>query len=465
MRLHKSAVFSTLFLVGVAFRISYRDAEQQTTGLTRKHAVGQARGQLIPTKQQSEPRPLVGFSPYSVPDIAYGHRGDATLKHSISPLEEVVDGEEASGYTFADFIKKTNSMRAPMRTIGAYLLLSLRLPYTEPTGLPTPELEDVNRAQEMGSETGVKLDFVVSTASNVNTVREDVVSRDLRLEAIGKESRYISSMGEEVSANLYSLGDVQLNDASRDGLFGERRTVASGLVASAVPDRPPVGVGLLGLDFLLSFDGGVEFNWGDPAADDAATSANATEEAADVSAPSLTMYRELLGNEGRSAGMEQVPTRELRNESGMVVIMTVNGVAIPAVLDTGCPITVLNAEAARFAGIKMLEQPEVSDKSLLQKVGPLAMKTLTTAVKMGTGDMYLYDAHTGPVFLPRIPDPAMIALGGAQLGEARPFVGELPSLDVLNGLGEDAGPAAILGLDLLRTRKRLLLQNQKVFIE
>jgi len=66
--------------------------------------------------------------------------------------------------------------------------------------------------------------------------------------------------------------------------------------------------------------------------------------------------------------------------------------------------------------------------------------------------------------LRKIPEKAPIRLGTAELGSGRPYVGELPGLAALGGLGADAGPAAVLGTDVLRQRKRLVLQDGKVFV-
>ena len=62
----------------------------------------------------------------------------------------------------------------------------------------------------------------------------------------------------------------------------------------------------------------------------------------------------------------------------------------------------------------------------------------------------------GPVALRRIPEKALIALGAAEIGSGRgrtlvyiPW----PCLAALNGLGAEAGPAAILGTDMLRQRQ------------
>eukprot|EP00961_Rhodomonas_salina_P198530 2677932-Rhodomonas_salina.1 len=61
----------------------------------------------------------------------------------------------------------------------------------------------------------------------------------------------------------------------------------------------------------------------------------------------------------------------------------------------------------------------------------------------------------GPVRLLRA-TAARLALGAAPLGQVACFVGDLPGLAALDGLGAAAGPAAVLGVDVLRRRARLV---------
>tara|TARA_B100000780_G_C20697124_1_gene277188 strand:- start:117 stop:431 length:315 start_codon:yes stop_codon:yes gene_type:complete len=89
------------------------------------------------------------------------------------------------------------------------------------------------------------------------------------------------------------------------------------------------GAGLLGIGFLFAFPGGVEFNWGNPAAAAAAATAataaaapdaapNAAADADPSASPSLTLYGDLVGTSALSDGLEEVPARQL--ESGLVCV-------------------------------------------------------------------------------------------------------------------------------------------------
>ena len=54
---------------------------------------------------------------------------------------------------------------------------------------------------------------------------------------------------------------------------------------------------------------------------------------------------------------------------------------------------------------------------------------------------------------------------GAAFGDgSRCYVGDLPGLAALDGLGADAGPAAVLGTDVLRRRPRMVYRASEVLL-
>ena len=65
--------------------------------------------------------------------------------------------------TAEDVDEEPMAIRAPMRMLGPYPVLSLRFP-----GIATPA--QFKEQQKLTGETGVALDFVVDTAANVNTI-------------------------------------------------------------------------------------------------------------------------------------------------------------------------------------------------------------------------------------------------------------------------------------------------------
>ena len=345
-------------------------------------------------------------------------------------------------------------IRAPMRMLGPYPVLSLRFP-----GIATPA--QFKEQQKLTGETGVALDFVVDTAANVNTINAKLAA-DLGLEAVGYEGPGVSAAGALAGGSTYMLGECQLNDLPKEDRF----PLMSGLVAAALPVASPSGAGLLGIGFLFAFPGGADFSWGDPAAAAAAAAAAAPDAALNDdpgAAPSLTLFGDLSGTSAVSDDLEEVPCRQL--ESGLIcVTMKVNGVEIPALLDTGSPITVLNAAAATAAGIEMPSELDQTGMNPFAKAAAKAKAAVDAAAAMASGEVAMIGGVDGPVTLRKIPEKAPIALGGAEIGSGRPYVGDIPGLAALDGLGAEAGPAAVLGTDVLRQRKRLLLRDGKVFV-
>jgi len=422
-------------------------------------------------------------------------------QHLLAEIESdaAVDSEQASlltpdGQAAADD-EDVAAVRARLRMLGPYPVLSLRFPDMV---MPEQFIEE----QKLTGETGVALDFVVDTAANVNTINAQL-AKDLSLEPVGYEPAGVSAAGPLAGGSQYNLGNIQLNDLPRE----ERFTLMTDLVASALPVASPSGAGILGINWLFSFPGGAEFNWGDPAAAAAATIAadaaakkaraearEAEAEAAEGTSdpttkaeanrveaqrlererkslnfsvvPSLTLYGELPGTAGLSEGLEEVPSRLLEN--GLVcVTIKINGVEIPALLDTGSPITVLNPAAAKAAGIEMAEEePDQGSMNPFAKAASWFKQGADMTQAMQTGDVVMLGGGT---MLRKIPEKADIALGAAELGQGRPYVGNIPGLAALDSItgtsmGTAAGPAAILGSDVLRQRKKLLLRDGKVFV-
>ena len=120
-------------------------------------------------------------------------------------------------------------------------------------------------------------------------------------------------------------------------------------------------------------------------------------------------------------------------------MLKVNGVLIPALLDTGSPITVLNAAAAKAAGIGDAP-PAAEDVSS----NPFTM--LTQAFKAGVAatkaETLMVAGANGPVQLLRCEDGATMSLGDADLGGGtcrRNTWASCPVWLALDGLGLGAG--------------------------
>jgi len=337
--------------------------------------------------------------------------------------------------------KGISSIRAPLRMLGPYPLLSVRFP-----DIVAPE--SVKEQQKANGETGIKLDMIVDTGSSVNTINVQL-AKELGLTSVGTQEAGVSAGGALGSSNNYALGPVQLNDLPKRDRF----PLMNDLVVSALPVPAPPGVGgILGLGFLLSFGGGIEFAWGDSAP------------GSQDSPPALNLYADPKDASDLSASMEEVPVRQLDAAAGglLVLTMVVNGVKIPALLDTGSPATVLNAAAAKLAGIEMPVEPDQSSMNPIAK----AKAGFDFAASMASGEMVMMAGDNGPATLRKTPNAIPISLGGAVIRDVRPYVGEIPGLAALPGLAAKGAPAAILGTDVLRQRKRLLIAPaiDKVFV-
>ena len=349
---------------------------------------------------------------------------------------------------------------APLRWAGPYPALALRFP------------ELATAAQKERGERGVTLDFVVDTAASVNTISAPVAS-ELALRRVGAAPDGVGAGGALAGGDIFALGECELGDKPA----AERFTFMTGLTAAALQVASPANAGILGVAFLNCFPGGVEFRWGDPSAAGAA-SANVlavdgapNDAAADGSAlpewaPQLTFYGEDAPAEA-TAGLRAFAVRALPDSRLPVVELLVNGVAVPALLDTGSPITVLNAAAAAAAGVVAPPAPAPAGAAggggnVLSRM----RSNFEAAQAAARGDVLMIGGADGPVSLMRATEPAAFSLGdGAAFGDgSRCYVGDLPGLAALDGLGADAGPAAVLGTDVLRRRPRMVYRASEVLL-
>ena len=319
---------------------------------------------------------------------------------------------------FSSSDSSTNTaVRAPLKYIGPYPCLALRFP------------ELATSSQRARNVKGVSLDFVLDTAANTNTINEQV-AKELALEVVGSALPGVGAAGTISGGETYLLGDAQLEGLSD----GEEFTFMTDLTASALPVASPAAAGLLSLAFLQCFEGGVEFSWG-TSPDDVATP------------PAVTFYGATVDSilEGRTrVRIQRVPVTQLPS-----VTVEINGVGMPALLDTGSPVTVLNHQAAQRAGIETVALP---------KKNPIA--AFTNRLK-GQDDVLTIMGVTGtPVDLLKSKQTCQVSMssGDVSFGEGHVYVGDLPGLAALNGLGVDSPPAVVLGMDVLRRRPSMLLR-------
>lgn len=261
----------------------------------------------------------------------------------------------------------------------------------------------------------------------------------LELVQVGSIAGGVGAGGALGGGATFMLGNCELADTPTE----ERTVFMSGLTATALPVAAPAAAGLLGVAFLNSFAGGVEFVWG-------------------PSSPQLNLYGDEAGTARLQEGLCSVAVRILPENGLPSVMLRVNDVLIPALLDTGSPITVLNAAAAKAARIEHAP-PAPEDVS----ANPLTM--LAQAFKAGVAatksETLMISGANGPVQLVRTAEGCTMRLGDADLGggACRPYIGELPGLAALDRLGAAAGPAAVLGTDVLRTRPRLWYTPTRIY--
>jgi hypothetical protein len=317
------------------------------------------------------------------------------------------------------------AVRVPLKYIGPYPCLALRF----------PNLQTANqRARDVS---GVSLDFVLDTAANVNTINAQVAN-ELQLHVVGQALPGVGAAGAMQGGATYELGDAQL-----EGLADEPFTFMSNLTASSLPIASPAAAGLLSISFLQCFEGGVEFSWG----------AKGSEEP-----PAVTFFGERLDtHDGRArVPIDRIPITQL-----LSVKVVINGVEMPALLDTGSPITVLNAQAAVLAGIETVLDPA---KSSQNPFGAF-VNQFQPSKSASRGDVLTIMGVGGkPVSLLNSKQTVKIDLLGeddlVDFGTGNVYVGDLPGLAALQGLGVESPPAVVLGMDVLKRRKSMLLRAQ-----
>jgi hypothetical protein len=371
-----------------------------------------------------------------------------------------------------------NAVRASLKYIGPYPCLALRFPR-----LATP-------SQRSRNVTGISLDFVLDTAANTNTINGQV-AQQLGLEVVGEALPGVGAAGSIGGGDTYLLGDCQLEcppaaaasaaadaDAAADRAdAGEEEFIfMQGLTASALPVASPAAAGLLGLYFFNCFQGGVMFEWGSNDIDSSSSNDSASSAALASTLPSVTFFvdRERMGH--ALDGLERAPIRPLPVSALPSIDVVINGKTIPALLDTGSPITVLNAEAARLAGVTTTMEDGSSSSNNNNNINPFAKlaKNFQSAQAAARGEVLLIAGVSGErVELVRSKGAVECGVaagdggGGAvvDIGKHLIYVGDLPGLAALGGLGGDgAPPAAVLGMDVLRTRQRMVYRPDEVFL-
>lgn len=359
--------------------------------------------------------------------------------------------------------------RAPLKYVGPYPCLALRFPE-----LATP-------SQREKEEKGVSLDFVLDTGANTNTINGQV-AQQLELEVVGAALPGISAQGALAGgADTFLLGDAQLEGATgleddKDALF------ITNLTASALPVANPMAAGLLSLAFFYTFPGGVEFTWGAVDPKDGKT----------VTTPPSIAF--LLDDPPMLSETQRVQITSLPITNLPTVTIRINGVSMPALLDTGSPITVMNAQAAKAANVKAVGGSGSSSPTEEKSNNPFsaAMNKIKAAQAQAqaqaSGDVLtIQDSNGKRIELRKTLEKVHVALEGGSsgnetdgnssisdstgeedttdvvvdFGKGQIYVGDIPGLAAMNAIGVDAPPAVILGMDVLRIKPKMLFRAQQ----
>mmetsp|Transcript_14264 Transcript_14264/g.13774 ORF Transcript_14264/g.13774 Transcript_14264/m.13774 type:complete len:444 (-) Transcript_14264:68-1399(-) len=357
--------------------------------------------------------------------------------------------------------EETMSVSSHMKFIGPYACLSLRFP-----NLATQSQKDRN-------VTGISLDFVLDTAANTNTLNAQV-AQELGLEVVGKALPGIGAAGGIGGGDTFSLGDCHLDEwiSSEDDKEEENPAFMTGLTASALPVASPAAAGLLGCYFFHAFEGGVEFDWGSSSVMNAASDSNGDSKS--VISSSITFHGEELNQEQREERGymtgQPIPITILKDTNLPSIMLTINGVQIPALLDTGSPITVLNSAAAKIAGVEAtLEEKKKNDgfKNPFAKL----VNNFQTAQAMAQREMVSLAGTDGRrIDLIRSKSEQSIYLSSTtSFHPQKIYVGDIPGLEALDGLRKDdhtngdVKPAAILGMDILRSKRKMLYRQNELY--
>lgn len=326
-------------------------------------------------------------------------------------------------------------VRAPIQFLGPYPTMALRFP------------DLATFSQRERNATGISLDFVLDTAANTNTINAQVAS-ELDLDVVGEALPGLGAGGAISGGDTFLLGDCEIDGLAKEDKF----TFMTDLTASALPVASPTSAGLLSLAFFNCFPGGVEFNWG-----------------SDKTPASVTFH----GDEEHLEleGMVRVPITTLPLTLLPTVTLRINGVDIPALFDTGSPITVLNAQAAKAANIKTVEKTKPLEKKSSNPFASMAQNfkaAQEAAQAAARGDILAIAGANGQAIqLLKSTSPVDVQVAvqddessSTSMGESHLYVGDLPGLAALDGLGEESPPAAVLGMDVLRQRPRVIFRGQ-----
>jgi hypothetical protein len=317
------------------------------------------------------------------------------------------------------------------------------------------------RAQRERGVKGVELDWCVDTACSTNFILPQV-AYGLDVEIVGAAPSGVGATGAVSSGQEMLLGTAKLGS---DGADGSGTAAITGLSAAIVQVPAPGTAGILGRSFLNCF-GAVEFDW-----------------RLSQNAGAMCLYQEYapFDDDGTMDDQTVVPLNELA--CGLLAVdVDLNGVRMPALVDTGAPRTIINRAAAKAAGIATVDDasgsPEAAKKpSTGGFKNPFA--AIQDAISRGreqalgsSGAVTVMGAGGRPERLDkasRSKDVEMIVSatsGSVCLSSPQILIGDLEAFRVGLGLRGDSTPGAndgqpgiVLGLDALMSVPKVAMRT------
>ena len=343
-------------------------------------------------------------------------------------------------------------------------------------GLP----DRATKSQQERGVKGVELDFCVDTACTTNFILPQV-AYGLDMQIVGTAPAGTGATGAIGGGQEMLLGTAKLGGKAAK----EDVAAITGLSAAVVPVPAPGTAGILGRSFLNCFDA-VAFDWG-PAA--GASGDDGGIRTLDRVGAVMDFYQEYDWDAGAEDGLVTADLDEL--PCGLLAVnVTLNGVAMPALLDTGAPQTIVNRAAAAAAGIAVGSGGPGTDgptekKGKGKSSNPFGglMDALGKGKEAALADkgVMVMGAGGKPERLDRVDgagvDLRVVTRGDASASDAGTdtavrvsvasiLVGELAAFQAGLGLppaidGDGSGePGVILGLDALMSRDEVVISTR-----
>lgn len=356
-----------------------------------------------------------------------------------STVPAIIDDNDSGENDELHYNEGPLKITSPLKFVGPYPTIPLHFP-----NLSTS-------SQRERDISGISLDFLLDTGANTNTINAQVAT-ELSLDSIGTALPGYNTGGTMDGGTTFLLGDCTLDVPEK-----KKELFMKELSASALPIASPTGAGLLGSAFLNCFQGGVKFNWYGSDSDQSAT---------------VVFYGDEDGMDDDISDMTRVPIHKIEDVLLPSVTLIINGKEIPALLDTGSPITVLNAAAANFVELDTIQLPKEDDNNQSNPFKKLAdnfKNANALANAASKGDVLMIAGAGGPVQLLRSNDVVDLRLKGddnddVSFSENKIYVGDLPGLAALGGLsGISSPPAAVLGMDVLKRKPSMLYRMNEVY--